>query len=139
MITPIGEFLYDLATGNKPQLKVRSGFHIGVRLVVPPFPFTDKETFEVKSKDSLIYFKKPIDGVHLEDVKLVNDGWVVTGNSGVVLIVCGSGQTLKQAQNQVYGRIKNITIPHMYYRTDIGDRWFEDSDKLHNWGYLREF
>jgi len=26
----------------------------------------------------------------------------------------------------------------MYYRTDIGDRWFEDHDKLHTWGYLRE-
>jgi phosphoribosylamine--glycine ligase len=26
----------------------------------------------------------------------------------------------------------------MYYRKDIGDRWYEDSDKLHNWGYLRE-
>jgi phosphoribosylamine--glycine ligase len=25
----------------------------------------------------------------------------------------------------------------MYYRTDVGDRWAEDSDKLHNWGYLR--
>ena len=138
MITPIGEFLYDLASGNKIQLKVRSGFHIGVRLVVPPFPFRDKETFEVKSKDSIIYFKKPVDGIHLEDVKLVNGELVVTGSSGVVLIVCGSGQTMKQAQNQVYGRIRNIMIPHMYYRTDIGDRWFEDSDKLHNWGYLRE-
>ena len=138
MITPIGDFLYELAKGNKPQLKVKSGFHIGVRLVVPPFPFTDRETFEVKSKDSLIYFKKPLDGVHLEDVKLVEGEWVVTGNSGVILVVCGSGQTMKQAQNQVYGRIKNIMIPHMYYRTDIGDRWFEDSDKLHNWGYLRE-
>ncbi|MEK6856798.1 MAG: phosphoribosylamine--glycine ligase, partial [Nanoarchaeota archaeon] len=93
MITPIGEFLYDLASGNKIQLKVRSGFHIGVRLVVPPFPFRDKETFEVKSKDSIIYFKKPVDGIHLEDVKLVNGELVVTGSSGVVLIVCGSGQT----------------------------------------------
>jgi len=26
----------------------------------------------------------------------------------------------------------------MYYRTDIGDRWVEDSDRLHNWGYLRQ-
>jgi phosphoribosylamine---glycine ligase len=26
----------------------------------------------------------------------------------------------------------------MYYRTDIGDRWEEDSDRLHNWGYLRQ-
>jgi len=43
-----------------------------------------------------------------------------------------------QAQKQVYSRIRNILIPNMYYRKDIGDRWFEDSDKLQNWGYLRE-
>ena len=47
------------------------------------------------------------------------------------------GQTMKQAQSQVYSRIKNVLIPNMYYRTDIGDRWVEDSDRLHNWGYLR--
>ncbi|MBI2597993.1 MAG: hypothetical protein HYW50_02250 [Candidatus Diapherotrites archaeon] len=139
MITPIGEFFFDLAHGNGTKLKFQSGFNVGVRIVVPPFPFKDRETFEVKSKDSVIYFKKkPPEGVHIEDVKLVNEEWVVTGNSGVVLIVCGSGPTMKQAQNQAYARIKNIIIPHMYYRTDIGDRWFEDSDRLHNWGYLRE-
>ncbi|MFH1126635.1 MAG: phosphoribosylglycinamide synthetase C domain-containing protein [archaeon] len=138
MSTPIGEFLYDLARGATPKLKVKQGFQIGVRIVVPPFPFTDKETFEVKSKDSVIHFKKPTDGVHIEDVKLVNGEWVVTGTAGVVLIVCGTGLTMKQAQAQVYSRIKNISIPHMYYRDDIGDRWFEDSDKLHSWGYLRE-
>jgi phosphoribosylamine---glycine ligase len=26
----------------------------------------------------------------------------------------------------------------MYYRDDIGERWYEDSDRLHAWGYLRE-
>jgi phosphoribosylamine--glycine ligase len=29
-------------------------------------------------------------------------------------------------------------IPDMYYRDDIGERWLEDHDKLHTWGYLRE-
>jgi phosphoribosylamine-glycine ligase len=53
------------------------------------------------------------------------------------LIVVGLGQTMKQAQSQVYSRIKNVMIPNMYYRTDIGDRWDEDSDRLHNWGILR--
>ncbi|MFH1695330.1 MAG: phosphoribosylglycinamide synthetase C domain-containing protein [Candidatus Micrarchaeota archaeon] len=138
MITPIGQFLFDLAKGENPKLKVHNGFQIGVRIVVPPFPFDDPETFEVKSKDSVIFFKKGTESVHIEDVKLVNGEWVVTGNSGVILIVCGSGQTMKQAQQQVYSKIKNIIIPHMYYRKDIGDRWFEDSDRLHNWGYLRE-
>ncbi|HSY32049.1 MAG TPA: hypothetical protein VLA42_08680 [Verrucomicrobiae bacterium] len=31
----------------------------------------------------------------------------------------------------------NVLIPNMYYRTDIGDRWVEDTDRLHTWGYLR--
>lgn len=138
MLSPIGDFLYQLAKGEKPKLRVVSGFQIGVRIVVPPFPFRDKETFEVKSKDSVIIFKKPTDGVHIEDVKIVNEEWVVTGTSGVVLIVVGMGSTVKQTQKQVYSRIQNLILPHMYYRDDIGERWFEDSDRLHNWGYLRE-
>ena len=136
--TPIGEFLHGLAAGTRNTFKTRSGFQIGVRIVVPPFPFTDPETFNVKSRDTIIHFRKSKEGVHFEDVKLVNDEWLITGESGVILVVVGMGQTMKQAQKQAYSRIKNLIIPHMYYRVDIGDRWFEDSDKLHNWGYLRE-
>jgi phosphoribosylamine---glycine ligase len=138
MITPIGQFFWDLANGNDPKLKAKSGFQIGVRIVVPPFPFDDDATFESFSKNAAIVFKKPAqDEVHIEDVKQVNGQWLVAGTSGVVLIVVGLGQTMKQAQAQVYSRIKNVLIPNMYYRTDIGDRWYEDGDKLHNWGYLR--
>ncbi len=139
LITPMGELLYSMATGTKLDLKARSGFQIGVRIVVPPFPFDDQKTFDVNSKDRVIIFKKPnVEGIHIEDVKLVNGEWLITGTSGVVLIVVGVGPTVKQAQTQAYNRIKNIMIPNMYYRTDIGDRWFEDSDRLHTWGYLRE-
>lgn len=136
---PISQFLYKLSTGELKSFKTRSGFQIGVRLVVPPFPYTDPETFNVKSKDTVIHFKnKKTEGVHIEDVKIMNGEWVITGSSGVVLVVCATGPTMKQAQKLVYSRINNILIPHMYYRKDIGDRWFEDSDKLHSWGYLRE-
>jgi phosphoribosylamine--glycine ligase len=139
LLMPIGEFFLKLADGSLKQFKTRSGFQIGVRVVVPPFPFKDTETFLSNSKDAVIIFKKPNrEGVHIEDVKQVNDEWLVTGTSGVVLIVIGMGPTMRQAQREAYNRIANIMIPNMYYRTDIGDRWFEDSDRLHNWGYLRE-
>jgi phosphoribosylamine--glycine ligase len=139
MLDSFGDFLFQLAKGNKPKLRAKSGFQIGARVVVPPFPFKDKKTFNSFSKNAAIVFKKPsIQGVHIEDVKLVNNEWLVTGTSGVALVVTGLGQTMKQAQQQLYERIKNILIPNMYYRTDIGDRWYEDSDKLHTWGYLRE-
>ena len=140
MLNPISEFLLRLGHGERPKLKTKSGFQVGVRIVMPPFPFDDKKTFEIKSKDTVIIFKKHnYDGVHIEDVKLVNGEWVITGTSGVILIVCGTGPTMRQAQSQAYHRINNIIIPYMYYRKDIGDRWFEDSDRLHNWGFLREY
>lgn len=139
MTTPIGDFLLQLADGSATRLKVRAGYQVGVRVVVPPFPFSDRETFLRNSKDAVIIFKKPNrEGVHIEDVKLVNGEWVVTGTSGVVLIVVGTGPTMRQAQRQAYSRIDNVMIPNMYYRKDIGDRWSEDVDRLHSWGYLRE-
>ncbi len=139
MITPIGELLHRLAEGSIARFKARSGFQVGVRIVVPPFPFRDPETFETSSKDAVIIFKKPMrEGVHIEDVKTVDGEWLVTGTSGVVLIVVGLGPTMKAAQKQVYNRIENIMIPNMFYRKDIGDRWFEDFDRLHTWGYLRD-
>src|SRR6266446_6309644 len=138
MLTPISDFFWELATGVEPKWRTRSGFQIGIRIVVPPFPFDDDATFESFSKNNAIVFKKPnMEGMHIEDVKEVNGQWLIAGTSGVVLVVVGTGQTMKQAQAQVYSRTKNVLIPNMYYRTDIGDRWSEDSDKLHNWGYLR--
>jgi len=140
LLTPISELLYKLAEGSITRLRTRSGFQVGVRVVVPPFPYRDLETFESTSKDAVILFKTPgREGFHIEDVKQVNGEWLVTGTSGVVLIVCGIGPTMKQAQRQSYHRVRNVMIPHMYYREDVGDRWSEeDSDRLHAWGYLRE-
>ena len=140
LLTPIGELFFKLAGGEITRARARSGFQVGVRIVVPPFPYKDKQTFESSSKDAVILFKTASrEGYHIEDVRQDNGEWLVTGTSGVVLIVCGIGPTMHQAQRQAYNRVRNVMIPHMYYREDIGDRWSEeDSDRLHAWGYLRE-
>jgi phosphoribosylamine--glycine ligase len=139
LLTPMGEVLQKLADGTLRQVRARSGFQIGVRVVVPPFPYHDRATFESMSKDSVVLFRTPNrEGIHIEDVKLVAGEWRVTGNAGAALIVCGTGPTMKQAQRQAYNRARNVMIPYMYYRDDIGERWAEDSDRLHAWGYLRE-
>ena len=136
---PMGEFFHGMAEGSLSRFKTKSGFQIGLRIVVPPFPYDDPKTFSANSKDRVIIFRKPNrEGIHIEDVREVNGEWLITGHTGVVLIVTGMGPSVKQAQAQAYQRVRNILIPNMYYRTDIGDRWFEDHDKLHTWGYLRE-
>jgi phosphoribosylamine--glycine ligase len=140
LLTPMSELLHGIASGELSKVRARGGFQVGVRIVVPPFPFTDPERFESSSKDAVILFKTPSrEGIHIEDVKQVNGEWLVTGTSGVALIVCGVGPTMRQAQRQAYNRVRNVMIPNMYYREDIGDRWSEeDSDRLHAWRYLRE-
>lgn len=139
MITPIGEFLYNLADGHGEDLKVKKGFQVGVSIVVPPYPFNDKETFASYSKDAVIAFKSTthMAGIHIQEVKLVNEQWVVAGVEGYALIVVGTGLTMKEAQKHAYSRVKNVLIPNMYYRVDIGDRWYDEFDKLHSWGYIK--
>ncbi|MBN8550931.1 MAG: phosphoribosylamine--glycine ligase, partial [Deltaproteobacteria bacterium] len=44
--------------------------------------------------------------------------------------------TMADARKEAYGRIKNILIPNMFYRTDIGERWHRDGDLLQTWGLL---
>ncbi|OGR95250.1 MAG: phosphoribosylamine--glycine ligase [Elusimicrobia bacterium RIFCSPLOWO2_01_FULL_64_13] len=137
MLSSMGEFLHALANRQSPALKVKKGFQIGVVIAVPPFPFEDLKTFKRYSEDSVVIFKKPMkEGLWPADVKLVDGDWRLTGSSGYVMVVTGSGATMEDARTQVYNRVRNIVIPNMFYRTDIGERWNRDGDLLRTWGYV---
>ena len=132
-----GNLLLKIAQGEEVNMKVKKGFQVGAYMVVPPFPFDDKKSFEIFSKDSVVLFKTPNrEGIHPIQVKNINGQWLITGNSGIVLLIVGTGLTMKEAQKNMYNRIANIIINNSYYRNDIGNRWAEDSDKLLSWGLL---
>ena len=136
VISKWGEFLYSIAKGENFDLKTKKDFQVGVVVAAPPFPYDDKKVFD-SYRDSSILFKKPVfDGIHLGDVKLVDNDWKLAGESGYVLVVTGSGNTVEEARRQAYHRIKNIMLQNMFYRTDIGTRWYSDSDQLQTWGIL---
>ncbi len=134
---PIGQLLYKIASGESFKISTKKGFQIGTFIVVPPFPYDDKKTFELFSKDAVVVFRKDLkEGIHPMHLKKINDEWLITGNTGIALLVSGTGLTMKDAQKMANNRIKSIIVNNGYYRTDIGDRWFEDSDKLFSWGLL---
>jgi phosphoribosylamine--glycine ligase len=136
-LTPMGEFLYNLAKGEDFEIKTKKGFQIGVVMAVPPYPFSSDEIFSMH-KDSSILFKNPSQSeeVHIGDVKKINGDFKLAGNTGYALVITGSGLTVEEARAQVYKRLKNIRLQSMFYRVDIGNRWYRDSDKLQAWGYL---
>lgn len=134
--SPMGEFLYALAKGEQYPLKTQKGFQVGVVIAVPPFPYRDEKMLQIY-KDISILFKKPnLDGIHLGDVKMVENDWKLAGKSGYALIMTGSNSTVESARRQAYRRIDNIMLQNMFYRTDIGAKWFEESDELQTWGVL---
>ncbi len=137
MLSPVGEFLAAIAAGEKYPLRVKKGFQLGVVIAVPPFPFDDPAAFKRYSQDAIIMFKKPIaSGLWVCQVKQVEDDWRLAGDAGYVMVVTGAGSTMDDARKEAYNKVKNIMIPNMFYRTDIGKRWSDDSDRLQTWGYL---
>jgi phosphoribosylamine---glycine ligase len=132
-----GEFLTALADGGPFELRTKRGFQVAVVVAVPPFPFLDPDAFRKYSEDAVVLFKKEVkEGFHPCDVKLVEGDWRLAGKSGYALVITGSGSTMEEARREAYNRIKNILIPNMFYRTDIGERWKRDGDLLLTWGYL---
>lgn len=137
IMEPIGEFLYKVATGQNFKINTKKGFQVGAFIVVPPFPYDDKKTFELFSKDAVVVFRKDVkEGIHPMHLKKVNEEWLITGNTGIALLVTGTGITMRDAQKTMNNRISSVIVNNGYYRTDIGDRWLEDSDRLWSWGLL---
>ena len=132
----LGEFLHDMAEGKPYDLKTKKGFQIGIVCAVPPFPYDDQSEMNLYRDLTIIFKKQNLEGMHLGDVKIIDGNWQIAGQTGYALVVTGSGITVDDARKQVYGRLENILLQNMFYRTDIGLRWYEDSDKLQTWGYL---
>lgn len=138
---PAGTWLYLLAKGINFELACKKGFQVGVVILCPLyFGWTNHSRSLIKTyKNLAITFVNPADkrGVHLGDIKMDRDGiWRIAGISGWLLVITGHGSTVAEARQVAYHRVKNVKVPNMFYRTDIGVGWQVDSDKLHTWGYL---
>jgi phosphoribosylamine--glycine ligase len=133
-----GEWLYRLAAGKNFLLSTKEGFQVGVVIFTPP---AFSEGNDLDAADTYrgigIRFKRDNrEGVHILDVKNDNGIWRLAGISGWNLVVTGSGKDIAEARKIAYRRVRNIQIPHMFYRQDIGLRNIWEVKLLKKWGYL---
>ncbi len=132
-----GTLLADLAQGKEAQPRTKKGYQVGVVVTIPPWPFEDDNAFRKYSEGATILFRRQtLDGIHIGEVKLEEGDWHIAGNSGYALVVTGSGATMADAVKEAYQNVRNVMIPNMFYRDDIGQRWTHDSDLLLSWGYI---
>lgn len=143
--SPMGEFLKAVADGKKYDLKYKKGYGIIALVATPPFPY------EVRSRKLHpigmdIFFKKDMTEkdmrhIHFEEASLrkgkKEKQYYVSSKTGYVLHVSETGKTVEEAREKTYNLIKNIVIPKMFYRTDIGEKFIkEDEKKLREWGWI---
>jgi phosphoribosylamine--glycine ligase len=136
----IGEWLYRMSQGEDFVIDTKRGFQVGIRMLLPMYFSQEPDSELVHTyHDLAITFKsRPCpEGIHIEDIKNDKGIWRVAGHTGCVLVITGSGATVEEARRVAYGRAQNILVPNIFYRTDIGLSWANDSDRLHTWGYLR--
>lgn len=134
--SPWGDFLKAVADGSEFNLEYRKGYSVVVSVAMPPFPY-GPENFSGSniqtSEGTNIFFTPDItlddmNHIHFEEVSIKTKdsgekSYHITGKHGYTLYVTGNGDTVEEAQQKVYGVIKKIIIPKMFYRTDIGNKF----------------
>jgi phosphoribosylamine---glycine ligase len=133
------------ACNGKDTLKVSNKICCGVVVAQPDYPYYKLEADEVtgipvygvsKSNENYLYpqsitrMKLPdMDGKEVVDKNI----WATSG--AYLIVVTGTGKTVRQASTRCYDTINEISIPDKSYRDDIGERLEEDIPKLQRHGY----
>lgn len=121
--TPWGELFRSMVTRSRAAFRTRSGFCTGLVLTTPPFPYTRKQVREPVGLPVLFEGAADPRHYHFGEVGLDPAGQLVTsGLYGWTMVVTGTGETILESQQGAYRRAREVTIPNMRYRLDIGDR-----------------
>lgn len=146
--SPWIEFLSAVARGESYDLAWQKGYGIVVLIAAPPFPFHQcVERIRPLPQGLKIHFheemtEEEMRHYHLEEITVQHDdkgreNYYVCSDRGYVMHVSALGETVEEARENVYRRIRNVVIPKMFYRTDIGVQFLDTSRMLlEKWGYL---
>ncbi len=140
------DWLLSLAEGEDEPHLIYDTISVGVVAAIPDFPYNNLSGPDVTGIP--IYgLEQPLEPqyhpceVMLGDVptlkngKIGNEKSLVTAGS-YVMVVTGTGDTVKEASECAYDYMGEINIPGgMMYRTDIGDRLKKQLGKLQKFGY----
>jgi phosphoribosylamine--glycine ligase len=140
------EWLMKLVGGEQPGVTIDK-IAIGVCLTVPDYPYSHLTRKEVIGAPiyglennrlqphvhfcEVMWGEAPCD----RDGKISTQPCVVTAGD-YVLVVSATGDTVYEAKQTCYRRLKQISLPNSpMYRTDIGDRLAKQLPKLQEHGF----
>lgn len=89
-----------------------------VVMCAPNYPASPEKGSAIKGLDVV----NSMDGVQVFHAGTAMKDGTLIANGGRVLAVCGTGQSVKDAQTKAYAGVKVVDWPEGFYRSDIGWR-----------------
>lgn len=137
------------ACNGKDTLKAVKKIACGVVLAQPDYPYSEKTKAEVTdipiygvSKDNEPYlYPQAVKRTKLPDMQgekvVEREIWATAGD--YLLVVTGTGKTVRQACTRVYDTLGELQVPDCIYRDDVGEKLEEEIPKLQQHDYATEF
>ena len=122
-VTPWASLFRALTSHEAPAFKTRSGFCLGVVMTTRPFPYVRTHVPEPIGLPIFIDgLNTEIDRLHVHYGEIAKEGeqLVTAGYHGWTMVVTGTGNTIADAQAAAYQRVREVYVPNLRYRNDIG-------------------
>lgn len=137
------------ALKGKDSLEVTEDHAVGIVLCQPDYPYSNATRAEtegvpiygVTKKNSKFIQPQTVQVETLPDMDgpkvTKRDIWSTAGD--YLAVVTGTGKNVKQAASRAYGTVKEISVPNMIFRDDIGEKLEKSLPKLKEHGYATSF
>jgi phosphoribosylamine--glycine ligase len=128
------------SAGRTEGFTARPGWSVAIVLTVPPFPASTETA--LPEEDPPIFFLQPPEGAELDRYHFIDmrmEGGQLLGRrrSGHLMIVTGTGPSVRAAQEDARSRAGNVVAPELRWRADIGDRFLNgEQERLRALGWL---
>jgi phosphoribosylamine--glycine ligase len=139
-----GDLLARMAAGSAhreaARFAARPGWSVAIVMTVPPFPA--HTTTALPDEDPPLFFIDPpegreLDRYHFVDVRMEHGQLLGRRRSGHLMIVTGTGASVEAAQADARARARNVVVPEMRWRADIGNRFLDgEQERLRALGWL---
>ena len=122
------------------RFRAGPGWSVAIVLTTPPFPATLDGC--APGDDPPVFFLEQPRGddlghYHLVDVRTEAGQLLTRRRSGHAMIVTGTGPTVQDAQQAAAAAARNVVIPELRWRADIGERFLNgERDRLRALGWL---
>ena len=142
------EWMLDACNG-KDTLQVSTKHASGIVVAQPDYPYSTLTKAEVEgipiygiTKDNEKYLSPQAVKVAPQPVMkgkevVEKDTWTTTGD--YLLVVTGMGKNVSQATTRAYDTVRELHIPNMIYRDDVGEKLEDEIPKLQAAGLASEW